>query len=39
MSVSESILGGLKKEKNPAYLLSLVQGKEESLKDYMQRFN
>jgi hypothetical protein len=28
-----------RRKKNPAYLLSLVQGKEESLKDYMQRFN
>ena len=28
-----------RRKENPAYLLSLVQGKEESLKDYMQRFN
>ncbi|XP_059441976.1 uncharacterized protein LOC132174319 [Corylus avellana] len=28
-----------KRKKNPAYLLSLVQGKEESLKEYMLRFN
>jgi hypothetical protein len=28
-----------RRKKSPAYLLSLVQGKAESLKDYMQRFN
>jgi hypothetical protein len=28
-----------RRKKNPAYLLSLVQGKEESLKDYLHRFN
>jgi hypothetical protein len=27
------------RKKNPTYLLSLVQGKTEPLKDYMQRFN
>jgi hypothetical protein len=28
-----------RRKKNPAYLLSLVQGKAKSLKDYLQRFN
>jgi hypothetical protein len=28
-----------RRKKNPAYLLSLVHGKEESLKDYLHRFN
>jgi hypothetical protein len=28
-----------RRKKNPTYLLSLVQGKAESLKDYLQRFN
>ncbi|XP_059436631.1 uncharacterized protein LOC132169648 [Corylus avellana] len=28
-----------RRKKNPAYLLSLVQGKNESLKDYLLRFN
>ncbi|XP_059446340.1 uncharacterized protein LOC132177880 [Corylus avellana] len=28
-----------RRKKNPAYLLSLVQGENESLKDYMLRFN
>ena len=28
-----------RRKNNPAYLLSLVQGKEESLKDYLHRFN
>jgi hypothetical protein len=28
-----------RRKKNPAYLISLVQGKAKSLKDYLQRFN
>jgi hypothetical protein len=28
-----------RRKKNPAYLLSLVQEKEEPLKDYLYRFN
>ena len=32
-------LAARRRKKNPAYLLSLVQGKTESLENYMQRFN